>query len=568
VSKTFLRTIVVGLLAVVASAQQPYSETVEVRVVNLDVMVTDRAGNPVSALTRDDFLVFENGKPQPITNFYEVRGSRRTAPLFTAGGAPEQEEVADPRPRKIIIFFDNESMSPPARNQVLKHIKKFVADARRDHDEVMIASAFTGLKIDLQFTSDATAIMEAIDRVAGAPGGGHILAQQLRDVERKLRDLPEEFAIQSVHVGGNVIKSRPPYTMGFEHVTNYANHVLHRVNQTANAMNALAASLAGIEGRKVMVYATESLPPYPGREAFEYFEGLKDKYDGGAGHSPVSEGMLRFDATGMITSIGDAANAAGVSLYPVSVRGTTHMVRTADETGEDEYDSQKGFTSALAARALNPTTALRGLAAVTGGVAFTDSSNFEKAMDRIATDMDWYYSLGYRPSRAAGEQAKSVEVRLKDGSGRVVRHRSGLVDRTPEGSQQQELAASISHDAQKNDLGISLKPLPLVTGEDGKSTLPMRVVIPMDALTLLPDGEDLAGKLSIIVQFVRNDNVMSMVSRRTSDFRFPASSRSRRKELTMQTDIALEPDVRRISVGVIDENSQVVGYAVYDVPGR
>jgi VWFA-related protein len=567
--KTVLLAVSAAVLALSLGAQQPYSETVEVRVVNIDVVVTDRAGNPVTGLGRDDFVILENGLPQALTNFYEVRQSRRTEPEFTAGGVQEAAPSPDPRPRKIVLFFDNESMSPPARNQVLKHMKNFVAAVKRPQDEVMVASAFTGLKIDLQFTRDNRTIINAIEAAASAPGGGHVLTQQLRDVERKLRDMPEEYSLQSVQtLGGGTIKSKPPYTLGFEHITAYANNVMHRVLQTSNAMNSLMASLAGIEGRKIVVYATESLPPYPGREAFEYFEGLKEKYEGGLHHSPVAEGTMRFDASGMIASIGNAANSAGVSLYPISVRGTTHMVRTADETGEDEYDAQKGFTSALAARILNPTSALRGLAAVTGGVAFTDSSNFEKAFSQIRTDLESYYSLGYRPSRPAGEGTQSVVVRLRQDRGQVVRYRSGLIDRSVEATQQQELAASISHDPQKNDLGITLKPQPIVPGEDGKATLPMRIVIPMDVLTLLPDGEDLTGKLAIIVQFVRNDSVMSLVSRRTNDFRFPAATRARRKELTVQTDIALDPDVRRISVGVVDENSQVVGYAVYDVPAR
>src|SRR5205809_6935145 len=54
-------------------AQEKLVETIEVRVTNVDVVVTDRAGNPVHGLTRDDFELLENGKPQTITNFYEVK---------------------------------------------------------------------------------------------------------------------------------------------------------------------------------------------------------------------------------------------------------------------------------------------------------------------------------------------------------------------------------------------------------------------------------------------------------------------------------------------------------------
>src|SRR5260370_15470676 len=44
-------------------------ETIEVSIVNLDVIVTDKRGHRIHGLTKDDFEVFEDGKPQPISNF-------------------------------------------------------------------------------------------------------------------------------------------------------------------------------------------------------------------------------------------------------------------------------------------------------------------------------------------------------------------------------------------------------------------------------------------------------------------------------------------------------------------
>ena len=59
------------LIAFSALAQQktPYGETLEVRVIDVDVIVTDRSGKPVTGLTRGDFELFENGKRKEITNF-------------------------------------------------------------------------------------------------------------------------------------------------------------------------------------------------------------------------------------------------------------------------------------------------------------------------------------------------------------------------------------------------------------------------------------------------------------------------------------------------------------------
>jgi len=63
-------------LAVSASGQQPadlprVTGSVETTVVNLDVVVTDKKGNPVLGLKADDFEIRHDKKPVTITNFSE-----------------------------------------------------------------------------------------------------------------------------------------------------------------------------------------------------------------------------------------------------------------------------------------------------------------------------------------------------------------------------------------------------------------------------------------------------------------------------------------------------------------
>src|SRR5260370_40214425 len=64
----------------------PLTAHVDVNVVNVDVTVTDRSGKPIMDLTRDDFQIFEDGKPMKVTNFSLAENrAQRTA---TAGTAP------------------------------------------------------------------------------------------------------------------------------------------------------------------------------------------------------------------------------------------------------------------------------------------------------------------------------------------------------------------------------------------------------------------------------------------------------------------------------------------------
>src|SRR5437016_5350564 len=95
--RKLILVIVVGMLAAAmavgpANAQQQppppkpsepsfFSETIEVRVINIDVMVTDKAGKPVIGLTKNDFELYENGQKREITNFLEMTAPQTTAAL-------------------------------------------------------------------------------------------------------------------------------------------------------------------------------------------------------------------------------------------------------------------------------------------------------------------------------------------------------------------------------------------------------------------------------------------------------------------------------------------------------
>jgi len=110
-------------LAISLEAQEKFVESIEVRVVNVDVIVTDRAGNPVHGLKRSDFELFENGKPQTITNFYEVRPDEELAAHAVAAQKSNEPEPIPPpesRARHIVVFIDDYSIEQSTRARVLK----------------------------------------------------------------------------------------------------------------------------------------------------------------------------------------------------------------------------------------------------------------------------------------------------------------------------------------------------------------------------------------------------------------------------------------------------------------
>src|SRR5438093_11879448 len=106
--------IVVVFLAIPLFAQTPpVIEKIDVSVVNVDVTVTDRAGNPVRGLTRDDFEILEDGVPQTITNFYVVEHDQPA----------NQQEREERFRRKVLVLIDTYSMTPYERNRALERLE-------------------------------------------------------------------------------------------------------------------------------------------------------------------------------------------------------------------------------------------------------------------------------------------------------------------------------------------------------------------------------------------------------------------------------------------------------------
>src|SRR5438132_14139977 len=99
------------ILCTHAAAQVPrLNQKIEISIVNVDVFVTDKAGQRVHGLTKDDFEIFEDGKLQTITNFTEYAG------VSVGAAAPGHTEAAEAaaatQKRTIILFVDRFSLPP------------------------------------------------------------------------------------------------------------------------------------------------------------------------------------------------------------------------------------------------------------------------------------------------------------------------------------------------------------------------------------------------------------------------------------------------------------------------
>ncbi|HYK03836.1 MAG TPA: VWA domain-containing protein [Thermoanaerobaculia bacterium] len=523
-----------------------FSETVEVRVTNVDVIVTDKAGKPVPGLTKDDFEIYENGTRQEITNFAEIGESVPSGTLTALPGETPAEEPAarDIRRRLISVFIDNASLEVGHRAAVLEHLQQFLAKNVRPGDGIAIYAWGLGLEVQLEPTSDPDQIAAAIDKLAEHTTVSHSWRQQFYNT------------IDSIIASAK--NSYPPRTPDFGEALaaaeTAARNSTHDMRRKTAAIKSVIASLRGIEGRKVLVMLTESLSTNPAEEAFHHLETIRHEFVGAQHFNPFSAARPHM-LQNLSGEIARAANTAGVTIYPIHAAG-----KWADSTFTD---ASVGVTvrGAPTVHTDTSTQTLHAVAEDTGGRAAVGSSDFQFAFDAISNDLNVYYSLGYRTSGERKDRLKKVEVKLKK-KGYVVRSRNAIIEQTATTEMNDMVAANLFQAGSTNDLNIQARILGTATPAGENLVHPLTIVIPTSTLTLIPDGTDVIGKFSVFTAFLRGDGAVSAVGRQTQEFRWPAESLARRKQVTVKLDVTADSRVSAISVGVMDDASSATGFAL------
>jgi VWFA-related protein len=549
--KRTLALILAAAIALPATAQRKPAEpevprlveNIDVRVINVDVIVTDRRGNFVSGLKKDDFEILENGVPKTVSNFYEVEGNRakNVAIADEVGGkvtAPAAAvAVPEEMKRRIIFYIDNLSLNPFNRNRVFQQMRDFLKSAMRPGDEAMIATYNRSMKVRVPFTRDIGQIESILDSLARESGLGVAARSEQKSVQDRIRDARS-------------------YDDALATARSYAASVEHDLRTSVASLNALMSTLAGVEGKKILVLTSEGFPMQPGRDMFQFIEEVGREKGWGVVGSTVIEGMT-YDGTQLIQSVGKAANANNITLYTIHAAGLM---------GNNEYSAENARpTSGLVSHAAlsNTTESMQMMANLTGGLASVNTNNFDLAFQKIQKDLDAYYSLGYRAGTERVDRQRYLQVKVKNKDYRV-RARQTFVEKSMYAEMSDRVIASLLYRVKDNDLGIIARIGEPRAIDDGLYRVNVDIQIPMPSLTLLPQGDvEYVGGFDVYVVVGNKDNDMSDVARKSHQLRIPAAEigRIKGKIYTYTLELVIERGLNKISIGVVDQISNVSGFA-------
>lgn len=512
-----------------------FVDRVEVNVVNIEVYVTDKKGNRITGLTKDDFILLENGEEVPITNFFEVRGGSRTdrsreeriESLPIERRMPGAIELADIPPEErlhLVVYVDNFNIRPMNRNRILGDLRRFLLEELNRGDRVMIVSYDRSLHVRQPFTGDhrlaARSTME-LEMLSGSA--------VLRDSERnqaldRIEEAQTPFEAQSV-------------------ARSYAQSMENDLTFTLRAMKEIVSSLAGLPGRKAILYVSDGIPMVAGQDLYM---AIDQKF---TGESTAVMESLNFDFSRKYQDMVDAANASGVTFYTLDAQG----LQVTSSVSAEHQGRQIGFF-ADSTRQQNLQTPLRLLAAETGGQAILNTNATFEGLVQMAEDFGNYYSLGYQPAHYGDGRYYDIDVKLKNGKGLRVRHREGYRDLSPDRRMSDGTYAALYYNYENNPLDVSLEMDRGQRRDDGFYLVPIKVRFPLGQVALVPREGTYEGRLRLWVG-ARDEKGESPIQQMPVPISIPADEldRARRQDYVYTVTLLMRRGDQRVAIGVRDD---------------
>jgi VWFA-related protein len=522
---------------------QEFGETVEVRIANIDVVVTTKDGRHVENLTRDDFELVVNGSPRPVSHFAEYRDG---TPLPTAEATAESPSAAEavaavPKRKQLIVFFiDAYSLDMRRRVQAVEAMRKFVKTTLRDDDEAMVAIWNRRLSIPQTFTSDKAAIDAALATVATGTGGS--LGR-----DRQLVELLVRSAMQEAEVSGglNVAAAmRAAYGTAITHVNHHAEEQRKLAQNMVDALEELCRGIAGAEGKKSIILVGENFPRHPGLGLYQFVNETFAQFAGSIQFAQPQMIASQFTLADLATRLTRAANENEIALHTI-------YSGDSDATSAVEQDRMAG--DAMLSHYLDFSDNGGSFAALsrdTGGTALLGSTNFERAMNTVTEDMHSYYSLGYRVDPAS-KSAENVEVRTKNRAF-VVRSRRAYVPKSFDQQIADRVTARLFQASAGESDAVVVKVGAAKKSGRGKMRVPVEISFPSSLLTLLPQEGKQVGGFDIAVAASDSENRLSEVAHRSEKVSWAAVPPT----VSYTLEVELRNRAGTVAVGVIDALSK------------
>jgi VWFA-related protein len=559
------------------SAQQAPSDVPNItirantRLVTVDVVVTDKKGQPITGLKPEDFTLEENGKKQKITVFTAPGAANAN----TAGQASAPPGVLSNHPEDVgpkagvatVLLLD--ATNSPFKDQAYarSQMLKYVVEQGKSGHTMAVLTLTDRLRVLQQFTSDPQVLMTAIEK--------------LRPEEQILlpgAPVPESHGIASSGRGGDggalnlSIATAQAAAQGFADMQ-VGYNLERRTQITIEAMLSLSRILGGLPGRKNVVWLTSSLPfdlvpedrNVSDEELLADLPGQGRQRTVGTNAAGAYASEARQLHGGEIKEAEAELASANVAIYPVDLAGLMSGMESSAGRGGSVYDDTSMSDRAgsmMSAQQANQGT-MEEVAAQTGGKAYKNQNDIKDGISLAVADEKASYTLGYYPENKKWDgKFRSLKVKLDRGD-TVVRYRKGFFALDPgldkKANFEPDVAAALELGAPATQVSFWAQ---------AKKTDPgkVRVVFLVDAHTV--SAEDAGSNKRINMNFyaaMYDGSGKNLATRSIKvDKAFDAATYQQilAKGVMVPLDMELPPGTKEVRLAVLDNRTGYIGTAV------
>jgi VWFA-related protein len=387
------------------------------RLIQLNVIAQDKNGKPVTGLTKDDFVISDNGKPQEISVFSE-ESSAAAAPAATRDPDVYTNRASQTPGVTIILIdamntrFDDLAMARSEFTDFLSHLGS----------EDRVAIFALGEKLDAlqNFTNDPRALLAAM-RSSATSNSSHVLATDPTLQEGLMPGNPAD-ANQASENGG-LFDTYDEWVREAMQVETDASNV-DRVKRTADALVAIANYVRPIPGRKNLVWISAAFPFNLNMDQTDYLSET-------GSHTPPDKESFHDE----IESAVRAANDADLAIYPVDPRGL--IPPSTMDIGSPGMPARPGASTPRPVYTSVPTPTgapsqdvfdtMKSIASWTGGRYSIESNDIGDALHKALDDARDSYAIGFYPDHNQWNgEYRDIKVSVKR-AGVELHYRKGYI---------------------------------------------------------------------------------------------------------------------------------------------
>ena len=511
-----------------------FVDSVEVSLISIEVFAT-RDGEPLADLSAADFEVLVDGVPVELASATwsgpspgadpEAAGTEEDSADFAADGSSEPgsgapapadttlEPMRAGAPRRserasVIVLVDQLFLAPSSRAQVLQALSAEL-DALIDGGARILVAAKSREEVAIlqDFTEDARQVLAALGRAAEAAPASY--ASEIQTTIELWDVTLTAGESRQAAVDGNEFAPQPATRTSeldaraaMRDARGLSERIHADVTGGLRALHRFLDSLAGLPGRKTLVYVADRLPLRPAEQLWRaWWEDFGIEHGARLGVTPT--GPADLDASDQLEELIADAAASRVAFYPVGAGGAGVGLGGAASRGATTQSGLPVRATSSSARA-RAADGLRWLSERTGGRSLVGSPAVDAFFASLASDLGSYYSLAFASPHQGDGRSHRLEVRVRR-PGVTVRHPTEYRDKSADQRLADLTLSALTLGFEENPLEVRVTVGKAKRAERGGGvTVPLEIQVPMANLVLIPDTRVHRGKLSI--QLVARDD--------------------------------------------------------------